>query len=85
MHHKEAPAAQSSNRQTWEKQPTNSSTPQDRHKLAELHKRIRAEKQSTGKVLSVAEAKKIVEEEKKPSNLGRKSSIASIKSRGKRD
>ena len=50
-----------------------------------MHKRIRAEKQSTGKVLSVAEAKKIVEEEKKPSNLGRKSSIASIKSRGKRD
>ena len=56
---------------------------EDRSNLAEIHKRIRLEKQSTGRVLSVTEAKKKLEEEKK--GMNRKSSIASIKSKGGRE
>ena len=35
----------------------------ERKNLAEIHKRIRLEKQNTGKVLSVAEAKQLVDKE----------------------
>ncbi len=36
----------------------------DRQNLAEVHKRIRQEKQQSGKVITVAEAKKLIEAEK---------------------
>ena len=37
----------------------------ERRALAEIHKRIREEKQKNGNVLTVAEAKKLIEEEAK--------------------
>ena len=53
--------------------------------MAEIHKRIREEKQNSGRVISVAEAKKMLDEEKQTKGAGgtllnRKSSLVSLKS-----